>query len=197
MSPPSSAHASDQTHAQKQATDAEAIRWGSAAAWKAVTRICQQVTLRCQRVTATYASAGDPDGGNPRAPQQRTDAASVGPTLWWDFGHHRRRTGILKPHELDHVAVGDPDPTADGSMTDGYQACRFEWTDETTPNLILNWSCTREPGHHGKHLAGTGQWVVAVHPQLYPTRRRPGTAARAGIRKRTSVRRPYPFIADL
>jgi hypothetical protein len=35
--------------------------------------------------------------------------------------------------------------------------------------LILPWACTRELDHQGQHLAGTGEWVAAVHPQLNST----------------------------
>lgn len=70
---------------------------------------------------------------------------------------------------LDHIVVGDPDPTSDLGTVNGYQACQFEWADETTQDLVLPWTCTRKLGHHGQHLAGTGEWVAAVHPQLVPT----------------------------
>ncbi|MGH3900477.1 MAG: hypothetical protein ACRDTA_19980 [Pseudonocardiaceae bacterium] len=68
--------------------------------------------------------------------------------------------------ELEHIAVGDPDPTSHPGTASGYQTCRFEWADEITPTLILPWSCTRVLEHQGQHLAGTGERVVAVHPQL-------------------------------
>jgi hypothetical protein len=74
------------------------------------------------------------------------------------------RSGSLSQDELRHVAVGDPDPTSVPGAADGYQACQFEWTDETSPTLILLWSCTRELGHQGQHLAGTSEWIAAVHP---------------------------------
>ena len=77
--------------------------------------------------------------------------------------------GNLGQDELRHVAVGDPDPTPDPGTANGYQTCRFEWTDETSPTLTLPWSCTRELGHQGQHLAGTGKRVAAVHPPLRPT----------------------------
>jgi hypothetical protein len=74
----------------------------------------------------------------------------------------------MSKDELSHIIVGDPDPTADlPSKTHGYPTdsrCGFEWADETSQNLTLLWSCTREPGHPGQHLAGTGEWVAAVHP---------------------------------
>ncbi|MGH3921612.1 MAG: hypothetical protein ACRDTT_01840 [Pseudonocardiaceae bacterium] len=74
--------------------------------------------------------------------------------------------------ELRHIVVGDPDPTPDLSTDlDGHLTrCGFGWTDGISQALILLWFCTREPGHPGQHLAGTGEWVAAVHPetQNYP-----------------------------
>jgi hypothetical protein len=88
----------------------------------------------------------------------------------WKFWHRQPRSGNLGPYELNHVAVGDLDPTSvSGTAASGYRKCRFEWTDETSRALILPWSCTRELEHQGQHLAGTGEWVAAVHPQLRPT----------------------------
>jgi hypothetical protein len=69
---------------------------------------------------------------------------------------------------LDHVGVGDPDPTSDPGAVNGNLTCRFEWVDEASQTLILHWSCTRELGHQGQHVAGTGERVAAVHPQLLP-----------------------------
>jgi hypothetical protein len=75
--------------------------------------------------------------------------------------------------ELRHIVAGDPDPTADlSSQVTGHPIdCGFEWADETSQTLTLIWSCTRERGHPGQHLAGTGEWVAAVHPgtQNYPS----------------------------
>lgn len=68
--------------------------------------------------------------------------------------------------ELEHVAVGDRDPTWDAGMANSYRKCRFEWDDVTSRTLVLRWSCTRELGHPGQHLAGTGEEVAAVHPQF-------------------------------
>lgn len=74
--------------------------------------------------------------------------------------------------ELRHTVVGDPDPTAGlSSKVGGHPiGCGFEWVDETSQALTLLWSCTREPCHPGQHVAGTGEWVAAVHPetQNYP-----------------------------
>jgi hypothetical protein len=87
----------------------------------------------------------------------------------WKFWHRQPSSGSLGQDELEHVAVGDPDPTSDTGAANGYRTCRFEWADETSQTLILPWSCTRERGHRGQHLAGTGEGVGAVHPQLLPT----------------------------
>lgn len=76
----------------------------------------------------------------------------------WKFLHRRSRIG-LSQDELRHITVGDPDPT---SRLDQKQKCGFEWADETSQTLILLWCCTRELGHQGQHLAGTGEWVAAV-----------------------------------
>ena len=74
--------------------------------------------------------------------------------------------------ELGHINVGDPDPTPDLSAKGHAADCRcgFEWADEVSQSLTLLWSCTREAGHPGQHLAGTGERVAAVHPetQKYP-----------------------------
>ncbi len=75
----------------------------------------------------------------------------------WKFLHRRPRNGRLSQDELRHITVGDPDPTSHLG-----EKCGFEWADETSPTLILLWSCTRELGHQGQHLAGTGEWVAAV-----------------------------------
>ncbi|MBV8993829.1 MAG: hypothetical protein JO287_09030 [Pseudonocardiales bacterium] len=83
--------------------------------------------------------------------------------LW----HRQRSNRGLSQDKLAHVAVGDPDPTLDLDIANGY-LCRFEWADEASQTLILPWSCTRERGHRGQHVAGTGEWVAAVHPQLLP-----------------------------
>lgn len=69
--------------------------------------------------------------------------------------------------KLSHIVVGDPDPTPElSSKVSGHPTCcGFEWVDETSKTLTLLWSCTREPSHLGQHLAGTGEWVAAVHPE--------------------------------
>jgi hypothetical protein len=75
----------------------------------------------------------------------------------WKFLRRRLRIGRLGQDELRNITVGDPDPTSPLG-----QKCGFEWADETSQTLVLLWSCTRELGHQGQHLAGTGEWVAAV-----------------------------------
>ena len=65
---------------------------------------------------------------------------------------------------LVHIIVGNPDPTSDFYQDNGYWECGVEWFDDTCPTLVLRWQCTRESGHPGQHLAGTGHGVAAVHP---------------------------------
>lgn len=89
--------------------------------------------------------------------------------LRWTFWRYQLRNRRLGQDTLDHVAVGDPDPTSDLGTSSRYQTCHFEWADETSQNLILPWTCTRKLGHQGQHLAGTGEGVAAVYPQLVPT----------------------------
>ena len=79
----------------------------------------------------------------------------------WKLWRRPPGSGRLSPDDLEHVAVDDPDP----GTAHGYRTCRFGWTDDTSPTLILSWSCTRQRGHPGQHLAGTGDRVAAVHPQ--------------------------------
>lgn len=70
---------------------------------------------------------------------------------------------------LGHIIAGNPDPTSDLIHKDnGYRECRFEWFDDTWRTLVLRWQCTRESGHPGQHLAGTGYGVAAVHPPEKP-----------------------------
>ncbi|MGH3888259.1 MAG: hypothetical protein ACRDSZ_17120 [Pseudonocardiaceae bacterium] len=89
--------------------------------------------------------------------------------IQWKFWHRQPRSGGLGRDELGHVAAGDPDPTAGHGPANGYRACRYSWADEISPTLILPWYCTRARGHQGQHVAGTGEGVGAVHPQLLPT----------------------------
>jgi hypothetical protein len=89
----------------------------------------------------------------------------------WPFGASAAaRRGSAVQDELEHVAVGDRDPSEILAPVEGYRTCGFEWADDTSPTLILLWSCTREEGHLGQHLAGTGVWVVAVRPGSHPWR---------------------------
>jgi hypothetical protein len=78
------------------------------------------------------------------------------------FRHCHSRSRRLSHDELEHVLVGDPDPTSHPGKADGYRECEFEWADEISRTFILLWSCTRELGHQGQHIAGTGEWVAAV-----------------------------------
>lgn len=91
----------------------------------------------------------------------RGEADMDGPSTFW-----RRRSRKNSPAQdpLEHITVGDPDL---GTAT-GHRMCEFEWTDQTSPLLILYWRCTRKLGHQGQHLAGTGEWVAAVHPPQLP-----------------------------
>jgi hypothetical protein len=66
----------------------------------------------------------------------------------------------LGEDKLKHIAVGDPDP---GPVHDD-QACGFEWADDISTDFVLLWRCTRAQGHHGEHLAGTGERIAAASP---------------------------------
>ncbi len=83
------------------------------------------------------------------------------------FQHNQSRSEKRGQDELDHAAVVDPDPASHRSADNVHQMCRFEWADETSPTLVLRWICTRERGHQGQHIAGTGEWAPtpATHPQ--------------------------------
>jgi hypothetical protein len=72
----------------------------------------------------------------------------------WTFWHHLPRHRSLARDALEHVAVGQPDPTSHPGTAHRYRTCQFEWADQASPTLILPWSCTRELGHQGQHLAG-------------------------------------------
>jgi hypothetical protein len=81
----------------------------------------------------------------------------------WKFWHRPPRSGRrASQDELEHIAVGDPDPTSHPDTVSSYRMCRFEWADVISHALILLWCCTRELGHQCQHLAGTGEWVAAV-----------------------------------
>jgi hypothetical protein len=75
--------------------------------------------------------------------------------------HPRLKSNNFTEDVLEHVTVGDPDPTSDPDRVNGSGICGFEWADEIS-TLVLDWSCTRELRHQGHHLAGTGEWVAAV-----------------------------------
>jgi hypothetical protein len=74
----------------------------------------------------------------------------------------RPKSWELSQDELERVAVGDPDPTSNVGATNGYRECRFEWTEKVSRTMTLPWCCTRELGHQGQHIAGTGECVAAV-----------------------------------
>jgi hypothetical protein len=95
-----------------------------------------------------------------------TPAKEANMNIQWKFWHHQPRSGRFGQDELEYVTVGDPDPTSNSDAAQGEQTCRFGWTDETSQTLLLPWSCTRELGHQGQHLAGTGEEVAAVYPQF-------------------------------
>jgi hypothetical protein len=83
------------------------------------------------------------------------------------FRYRRPTSGNFNQNGRARVAVGDPDPTAKPhGTTHEYPTCSFEWTDDSSPPLILTWTCTQKLGHQGQHLASTGdKRVAAVHPQ--------------------------------
>lgn len=82
------------------------------------------------------------------------------------FWHRQPRNTSPVQDWLEHVVVGDPDPTSDHSTGNSNLRCQFQWADQVSSTLVLPWSCTRELGHPGQHLAGTGEGVVAVHPAV-------------------------------
>jgi hypothetical protein len=94
---------------------------------------------------------------------RQTGAAMHIPSNFW---HRQPRNASAVQDWLEHVVVGDPDPTSDHSVGNRSLKCQFQWADEVSSTLVLPWSCTRELGHPGQHLAGTGQRVVAVHPAV-------------------------------
>lgn len=132
------------------------VQWSSVAVRDAVKRTLREVARRCQRVINMYSYAGvlNAAGNSFRVRMAWPVGASVA-----------SRRGRAVQDELEHVAVGDRDPSGIFVLVDGYRTCGFGWADHTSPTLLV-WSCTREEGHLGQHLAGTGEWVVAVHPRL-------------------------------
>jgi hypothetical protein len=47
-------------------------------------------------------------------------------------------------------------------MANGSEKCRFEWDEDISQTVTLHWCCTRQLGHQGQHIAGTGECVAAV-----------------------------------
>jgi hypothetical protein len=78
-------------------------------------------------------------------------------------GLHEIAAAVGMSDSLDHIIVGNPDPTSDLYRGKGYRECGFEWFDDTCLTLVLRWQCTRESDHPGQHLAGTGYKVAALH----------------------------------
>jgi hypothetical protein len=64
---------------------------------------------------------------------------------------------------LGHIIVGSPDLTPGFDKGNDYRECGFVWFDDICLTLVLRWQCTRNSGHPGQHLAGTGHWVAAVY----------------------------------
>jgi hypothetical protein len=98
--------------------------------------------------------------GRPPSTDFRTSTPRCRPHFV-DYTRSPRRCDMSDP--LSHIVVGHPDPTSDLDTDNGYRECGFEWFDDTCLTLVLRWQCTREWGHPGQHLAGTGHWVAAVH----------------------------------
>jgi hypothetical protein len=40
--------------------------------------------------------------------------------------------------------------------------CQFEWVEKASPTVAQLWCCTRELGHQGQYIAGTGEYVTTV-----------------------------------
>jgi hypothetical protein len=74
----------------------------------------------------------------------------------------QRKLRGLGQDDLERVAVGDSDPTSDPGTANGYRMCRFEWVEKASPTATQLGCCTRELGHQGQHIAGTGEYVAAV-----------------------------------
>lgn len=91
-------------------------------------------------------------------------SASLGASMLTSLrGLHEIAAAVDMSDPLGHIIVGSPDPTSDLYKDSGYRGCGFEWFDDTSMTLVLRWQCTRESGHPGQHLAGTGHRVTAVH----------------------------------
>jgi hypothetical protein len=121
-----------------------------------------QLTVLSPRISVILEIWGHSKFGNTRPRQWQADT-----DVREKLRHRRSKSESYVPQdELGHIIVGDPDPTADlGGTTDRSRKCGFEWADQCSRTLILLWSCTRELGHQGPHLAGTGKCVAALHPQ--------------------------------
>jgi hypothetical protein len=125
-----------------------------------VIKISQLMVLR-SRISVILKISGHSKDDHTRPPQW---LAAL--DIRWKLRHRRPSSASFVQDGLEHVAVGDPDPTADpGGAADGSGKCGFKWTHQRSRTLILPWSCTRTLGHQGQHLAGTGEWVAALHPQ--------------------------------
>lgn len=113
-------------------------------------------------------------GGPPGSRYGRLTDASIGRrgmnVLQTSWNRRVKSDRLGRDDELEHVAVGDPDPTADATTAKTSRRCRFQWLDASSQTLVLHWSCTREIGHQGQHIAGTGEGVAAVHPQFHRLR---------------------------
>lgn len=83
--------------------------------------------------------------------------------LQWEANMDPQSTSRrLDQDHVQRVAVGDPDPTSDPGMANESRKCQFEWHEEISQTMTLHWCCTRQLGHQGQHIAGTGQCVAAV-----------------------------------
>lgn len=120
-----------------------------------------QLMVLSSRISVILEISGRSKDGHTRPQQWQADM-----DVRWKFRHRRPRSRSFGQDVLGRIAVGDPDPTADpGGTADRPPTCGFEWTDECSRTLILPWSCTRELGHQGQHLASTGEWIAAKHSQ--------------------------------
>jgi hypothetical protein len=80
----------------------------------------------------------------------------------WISQHTQSSRAKLSRNQLKDFTVGDADLTCPRGGADGHRMCRFEWVDEISSTFRLLWTCTREWGHLGRHIAGTGDGVAAV-----------------------------------
>ena len=96
----------------------------------------------------------------------------------WISQHTQSYRAKLSQSQLEDVTVGDADPTCPRDGADGHRMCRFEWVDEASPTFRLLWTCTREWGHPGRHIAGTGEQVAAVQGEKDIARAAPSPGTR-------------------